>query len=97
MRKVKSMYVVGGSEFVMFSVPRNETKQSNIEQGCTACIYAYLRPNNKISIFRVTGLKILGRVGKHMLFFWYFFSQKNTLLCILKGNLPFKMHKIILF
>ena len=30
----------------------------------------------KISVFRVTGLKILGRVGTHI-FFNYFFSGKN--------------------
>ena len=29
-----------------------------------------LRPNKKISMFRVTGLKILGRVGTHILLFW---------------------------
>ena len=28
-----------------------------------------LGPNQQISVFRVTGLKILGRVGTH-LFFW---------------------------
>ena len=27
-----------------------------------------LRPNKKISVFRVTGLTILGRVGTHILF-----------------------------
>ena len=27
-----------------------------------------LRPNKKISVFRVTGLKILGRVGTHIFF-----------------------------
>ena len=48
-----------------------------------------IRPNKKISVFQVTGLKILGRVGTHI-----FFSGK-IILCILKGILPFKMHKII--
>ena len=27
-----------------------------------------LRPNKKINVFRVTGLKILGRVGTHIIF-----------------------------
>ena len=26
---------------------------------------SFVRPNKKISVFRVTGLKILGRVGTH--------------------------------
>ena len=54
-----------------------------------------IRPNKKISVFRVTGLKILGRVGTHILLL--FFSGKNIILCVLKGETPFKMHKIILF
>ena len=44
--------------------------------------------NEKISVFRVRGLKILVRVGTH------FFPEKNIILCFLKGILPFKMHKI---
>ena len=55
-----------------------------------------IRPNKKISVFRVTGLKILGRVGTHI-FFKFFFWNKNTILSILKGEMPFKMHKIIFF
>ena len=53
-----------------------------------------VRPNKNIhvSVFRVTGLKILGRVGTHI-----FFSGKNVILCILKGISPFKMHRIIFF
>ena len=31
-----------------------------------------LRPNKKISVFRETGLKILGRVGIHNFFNYYF-------------------------
>ena len=42
------------------------------------------------------GLKILGRVGTHI-FFNYFFFWKNIILCILKGISPFEMHKIIFF
>ena len=44
-------------------------------------------PNKKLSMFRVTG-----RVGT-----LFFFLEKNIILCILKGILPFKMHKIIYF
>ena len=50
----------------------------------------------KISVFRVTGLKNLGRVGTHI-FLMIFFSRKNIILYILKGISPFKMHKIIFF
>ena len=46
----------------------------------------------KISVFLVTGLNILVRVSAHI-FFWI----KNIILCILKGILPFKMHKIVYF
>ena len=52
-----------------------------------------VRPNKKISVFRVTGLKIL----MHIFFLIIFFSGKKIILCILKGELPFKMHKIIFF
>ena len=55
-----------------------------------------IRPNKKKSVFLVTGLKILGRVGTHI-FLIIFFSVKNVILCILKGISPFKMHKIIFF
>ena len=49
-------------------------------------IKCYLGQIKKISVFRVTGLKILGRVGNHIFFDYFFFSGKNTILCILKGN-----------
>ena len=55
-----------------------------------------LRPNKKISVFRVTVLKILGRVGTHI-FLNYFFFWKNVILCFLKGISPFKMHKLYFF
>ena len=55
-----------------------------------------IRPNKNVSVFRVTGLKILGRVGSHI-FFYFFSEKKNEILCILKGNTPFKMHKISFF
>ena len=43
----------------------------------------------KISVFRVTSLKILGRLGTHI-----FFLGKIDFFCILKDISPFKMHKI---
>ena len=52
-----------------------------------------LKPNKKISVFRVMGLNILGRVGTHI----FFSGKKNVILCILKGISPFKMHKILFF
>ena len=42
----------------------------------------YLRPNKKISVFQVMGLKILGRVGTHN-YLWFFFSKKHIILRIL--------------
>ena len=47
------------------------------------------RPNK--NVLWVTGLKILGRVGTHIFFNYFFFQEKNINLCILK------MHKIINF
>ena len=41
------------------------------------------------------GLKILGRVGTHIVLkkIW----NKKIIICILKGIAPFNMHKIIYF
>ena len=50
-------------------------------------------PNKKISVFPVTGLKILGRVGTHILFLFFF--KYNFMH--LEGISPFKMDKIICF
>ena len=47
--------------------------------------------NKKISVLRVTGLKILGRSGTHI----FFLEKILIILCILKGISPSKMHKII--
>ena len=45
------------------------------------CLSKYLfRPNKKISVFRVTGLKILGRVGTHIFFNYFFFWKKNNFM-----------------
>ena len=42
-----------------------------------------IRPNKKISVFLVTGLKILGRVGTHIFFNYHFFSG-NTIIYFFK-------------
>ena len=42
-------------------------------------------------MFWKTGLKFLGGAGTHI------FLAKYIILCILKGMLPFKMHKILFF
>ena len=60
--------------------------------------YAVFRLSEKISVFPVTGLKILGRVGTRNFFFdFIFFRKKYMILCILKGISVFKMLKIIFF
>ena len=59
--------------------------------------YNLQRPNKKISVFRVMGLTILGRVDTHVFLDYFFSSGKDIILCILKGEMPFKMHKIIIF
>ena len=56
-------------------------------------IWLQVRPNEQISVFQVTCLKIL---GTHI-FFLYFFSGKIVILSILKCFLHFKMHKIVFF
>ena len=50
-----------------------------------------IRPNKKIPVFRVTRpyLNILVKP-----IFFQVFWEKNILLCILKGEMPFKMHKL---
>ena len=51
-------------------------------------------PNKKISVFRVTDLKNLGRVGTHI-FFNHLFSGK--IYYFMHFERPFKMHEIIFF
>ena len=63
---------------------------SNKYLPCSVC----LRPNKKTSVFWVTGLKILGRVGTNIFFLKYFFAGKNIILCILKGILLSKSIKL---
>ena len=50
--------------------------------------------NKKNTMFRVTGpyLNLLVKLR-----FFLGFLEKNIMLCILKGELPFKMHEIIFF
>ena len=54
----------------------------------------------KISVFQGTGLKISGKVvtvGTHTFFNYFFFWNFFLILCIFKGEMPFKMHKINFF
>ena len=48
----------------------------HIKNDTSLCFFfsidSFIRPNKKISVFRVTGLKILSKVSTH--FFHYFFS-----------------------
>ena len=56
-----------------------------------------LRPNKKNKCISGNGSENF-RLGRHTCFFYiFFFLEKNIILCILKGILPFKMHKIIFF
>ena len=58
----------------------------------------YLRAWAKKNVFRVTGLKILGRVYRHTkIFLIIFFLEKNIILFIFNSISPFKMHKITFF
>ena len=49
--------------------------------------HSLYRPNKKISVFRVTGLKILGRVGTHIFLIIIFSWKKIIILCILEGKI----------
>ena len=55
-----------------------------------------MRPNKKISLFPVTGVNILGGVGTHI-FFNYFFFWTNIVLCILKAFCLSNCIKLYLF
>ena len=52
------------------------------------------RPNKEIPVFRETR-PYLNLLVKPRIFFR--FSGKNIILCILKGEMPLKMHKIMSF
>ena len=71
------------------------TKQQQLQSNLNAVslcntisVFNLIRPNKIISVFWVTGVKILGSVVTHI---YFYFSGKNIILCILKGLLPFKM------
>ena len=54
---------------------------------CTLFSHPYsgaglLGPNKKISVFRVTNLKILGRIGTHIFLLFFFSGKKIIILCI---------------
>ena len=55
---------------------------------------AFVRPNKSIPVFRVTQpyLNLLVKPG-----IFTGLLEKKITLCILKGEMPFKMHKIIFF
>ena len=58
-------------------------------------VYSMLRPNTKISVFRVTGLKILSRVGTHIFVYFIFLENKYNFMHF-ERHFAFQMHKIIL-
>ena len=51
---------------------------------------ALLRPNKKMSVFRVTGLKILGRVCTHIFFLIIFFLEKKYNFMHFERHLAFQ-------
>ena len=59
---------------------------------CAQCAYWV---KLKISVFMVTQPYVPKFTGETENFFW--FSGKNIILCILQGEMSFKMHKIIFF
>ena len=83
----------------------SEKKQSNIGIS-TKCLGLFsrqlLRPNKEISVFRVTGLKILGRVGTHIFFSrkkynFMHFERRNLLSKYIKLFFPRKPEKLQCF
>ena len=54
------------------------------------------RPNKKISVLRITR-PYLNLPEKPIIFFRFSGNWKNTILYILKGNMPLKIHKIVFF
>ena len=58
-----------------------------------------LRPNKEIPVFRVTQpyLNVNLLVKRYKPRFFQVFWKKDIISCILKGEMPFKMHKIIFF
>ena len=56
--------------------------------------YIWLRPNRKIPVFRVTRPYLNWQLKPR---FFSGFWKKIIISCILKGKMPFKMHKFIFF
>ena len=57
-------------------------KDLQINKKSNELLKTKVRPNKKISVFQVTGLKIYGRVGTHISFNYFFFLKKILILCI---------------
>ena len=73
--------------YIFFSAKKYEPLLDNVITDKLLLKPHVLRPNKKNTpVFRVTGPYLNFR-----------FSGKNIILCILKGEMPFKMHKIIFF
>ena len=49
-----------------------------------------IRPNKKISVFRVTGLNSLGRVGTHIFFNYFLYSGKKYNFMHFERHLAFQ-------
>ena len=75
------------------SIQTNRLNETVLLSSQNICDIKLMRPNKKNKC--VSGLKNLGRGGTF--FLKKKFLEKNKILCILKGILPFKMHKIIFF
>ena len=77
--------------FLLPSITFNKTQKN---KNCLKLQHCHKQ--NKKKVFWVMGLKNLARVG-HILFSLLLFMNKKKNLCILKGEVPFKMYKIIFF
>ena len=57
----------------------------------------FIWPNKKISVFRVTGLNILGRVGTHIFYKKNLKKKQKHNFMHFERHFAFKMHKVIFF
>ena len=48
------------------SLPKFQTRPARLDQSEIKVNHVVIGPNKTISVFRLTGLKILGRVGTHI-------------------------------
>ena len=53
------------------------TLQFRVKHSTTEPLHSSLRPNKIISVFQVSGLKKLGRVGTHIFFNYFYSLEKN--------------------